>query len=207
VASTAASDAADPLTGVFDYRVSAVVLGNIGTYQNRIERHGDGLTITSTLRVLVEILGVVWHRENADRVERWEHDRLVYFDGLTKVNDKPWPVHGEARGDAFIVTSPDGTVTAPADVSSNNPHSCSFIHGKTIFAVNTGTVEPVQVSGGDTQIVDLGDRSAQARHYRVESARTHGQVWLDTSCVPVKMTVLVYDTDIALTLTRQTEGP
>jgi hypothetical protein len=199
--------AATASTQILDYNVDHPWLGRIGTYVNDIARDGATTTVTSKLRVAASILGIVLHREDADRIEIWRDGRLVYFNGVTVINGKPFPVHGEARGNEFVVTSPNGTAIAPANVSSNNPWSCAFIHGTTIFAVNTGTVEPGRVTGGNPVTLAIDGRSLQLWHYHVESAHTHGDIWLNHNCVPVKESVMISGTDISLILRRETDEP
>lgn len=201
------ASAATASTRILDYDVEHPWLGRIGTYVNRIVRDGATTTVMSRLRVAARILGIVLHREDADRVEVWRDGRLVYFNGVTVINGMPFRVHGAARGNGFVVTSPNGTAIAPATVSSNNPWSCAFIHGTTIFAVNTGTVEPGRVTGGEPVTLTIGGRSLRVWHYRVESARTHANVWLDRDCVPVKESVMISGTDISLILRRRSDIP
>jgi hypothetical protein len=194
-------------TQILDYEVDHPWLGKIGTYVNNIVRQGTRTTVTSTLRVVATILGIVVHRQSADRVELWQDGRIVYFDGVTTVNGNAFPVHGEAQGNTFVVTSPHGTAVAPADVYPNNPWSCAFTHGTVIFAVNTGTVEPGEVTGGEPAPLVIEGKSLQTRHYRVESARTHANVWLNQECVPVRMDVVISGTNISLVLTGETDQP
>jgi Family of unknown function (DUF6134) len=194
-------------TEILDYDVVHPWLGKIGTYENAVRREGDGVTVTSRLRVVASIVGIVVHREYADRTELWRDGRIIAFSGMTTINGKPFPVRGQANGSAFIVTSPGGTVTAPADVTPNNPWSCDFIHGTSVFAVNTGTVEPVSVTGGQPAAITIAGRPLWTRQYRIESARTHAQVWLSQTCVPVRMDVVNAGANISLVLNRETDIP
>jgi hypothetical protein len=194
-------------TQVLQYNVVHPWLGKIGTYVNTIVRRGEDVTVTSSLRVVASLLGIVVHRQYADRVEVWHDGRLVSFDGVTTINGKPLPVRGRASDGHFVVTSPDGTVAAPADVYPNNPWSCDFIRGTSVFAVNTGTVEPAQVTGGYSVYIELGQQQVVAREYRIESKRTHARVWLSPSCVPLRMDVVISGTNISLILAHETRSP
>lgn len=194
-------------TQILDYEVDHPWLGKIGTYVNAIVRQGPTTTVTSTLRVIATVLGIVVHREYADRVELWQDGRIVSFRGVTTVNGHAFPVHGEARNNVFVADSPDGTQTGPADVYPNNPWSCSFVHGTEIFAVNTGTIEPAKVTGGEPARIEIHGKDQVTRHYKVESERTHANIWLNERCVPVKMNVIMSDTDISLVLIHETDEP
>lgn len=194
-------------TQTLDYDVLHPWLGKIGTYENTILRQGATVTIKSRMRVVARILGIVVHREYADRIELWRDGRLIGFSGVTTINGDSVSMQGQARGNVFVITGPAGTITAPADVTPNNPWSCDFIRGTTVFAVNTGTVEPVRVTGGQPEVLDIAGRETPTRHYRVESASTHAQVWLNDQCVPVRMDVINNGTNISLVLTQETEAP
>jgi hypothetical protein len=170
-------------------------------------RQGTTVTVRSKLRVVGKVLGVVARREYADRIEIWRDGRLVGFSGVTTINGHSVAIRGEARGSIFVITSPTGTIAAPGNVTPNNPWSCDFIHGTMVFAVNRGTVEPAQVTGGQPEALDIAGHRIRTRHYRVESARTHAQVWLNDQCVPVRMDVINNGTNISLVLSRETEAP
>jgi hypothetical protein len=64
----AASDTARQL----HYRVHHPVFGDIGTYNNTIETTGDITTVLTSVHLKVAALGVVLHREDAERTERME---------------------------------------------------------------------------------------------------------------------------------------
>src|SRR5580698_2225353 len=64
------------------YDVKHSVFGEIGTYSNLIETSGAVITIKTAAHFLVKALGVGLHREDAQRVEQWNGDRLVYFSGV-----------------------------------------------------------------------------------------------------------------------------
>ena len=180
------------------YDIEHGVFGKIGNLTNRIERHGEATTVTSTLRILVRVAGIVLHREEADRVERWHGERLAHFRGTTTTNGTSQTVHGESRGGRFHVTTPAGTVAAPADICTSNPWSASFVTCRTILAVDTGHVEPGEVSGGGEEIIDLNGRIAVVRRYRIEAQKTRGEVWLDAAGVPAMMTTVRDDEEVVL---------
>jgi hypothetical protein len=173
---------------ILQYRVKHSKYGDIGSYSNRIERHGDETTVETSVHLKVSILGVVLHREDAERTERWRGNRLVYFHGITTKNGDKIEVDGEAKGDGFVIASPKGTVTAPADVHPANPWSGDCIHSDTMMRVDTGVVEPVRISGGQPTDVTLDNVKVQARLYDIEG-ETRYKVWLDDRSVPVRFSV------------------
>lgn len=194
-------------TQVLEYNVVHPWLGKIGTFVNSIVRRGVDVTVTSSLRVVANLLGVTAHREYADRVEVWHGGHLIGFNGVTTINGKPFSIRGQLAGNHFIINSPDGTIMAPADVHPNNPWSCNFVNSTSVFAVNTGTVEPTRVTGGQLAPVEIGGRWVWARNYRVESALSDAHVWLDQTCVPVRMDMVVSGTSISVVLASERDTP
>ena len=194
-------------TRVLEYRIRHPLFGDVGTYANRIEKHGEATTVISTLHGLVDLVGIPLRREEAERTEQWQGGRIVRFDGITVSSDKRWAVHGEARGNEFVITSPSGTATAPADVVPGNPWSCAFLNAKTIFAVDTGRIEPSHTSGGEPVVLNLGGRSVTTRHYRVDGGDQRGEFWFDERCVPVVMTTVKEGAEITLTLAGESGRP
>jgi len=128
--------AATPLQ--LTYRVTHAVFGDIGTYTNTVESTGDGATVLTRAHFEVSMLGVRMYREDAESTERWQGNRLVSFHGVSDKGDGRAEVKGEARGDNFVITSPRGTVTAPASVQPANPWSANFLGSNTIMHPDTG---------------------------------------------------------------------
>jgi hypothetical protein len=181
---------ATPSAAVQDlrYRVWHSVYGDIGTYSNRIERNGDETTVLTEAHFRVALLGIELHREDSERTERWQGNRLVYFHGLTQKNGNSIELAGEARGDNFVITSPSGVVTAPAMVRPANPWSANFLATQTMMLVDTGEVVPVHVSEGVERIVKISGASVPVHEYQVEGKETY-KVWLDQHNVPVMFSV------------------
>jgi hypothetical protein len=194
-------------TQILDYEVDHPWLGKIGTYVNRIERQGSRTTWPPRCALSLSFWGSSCTARtpigpNPGRTaglsistasRRWTARRFRCT-ARRKAASSSWPRR-------------DGTAVAPADVYPNNPWSCAFVHGTTIFAVNTGTVEPGQVTGGESAALEIDGKSLWTRHYRVESARTHANVWLNQECVPVRMDVVISGTNISLVLTGETDQP
>src|SRR5256885_4313803 len=129
----------------FIYHVNHSVFGDIGTYSNTVEPTRDGATVKTQAHFEVKMLGVRMHREDAERTERWQGNRFVAFRGVTDKGDGPVEVKGEARGNNFIITSPQGTITAPGSVHPANPWSSNFLHSNTMMRPDTGKLEQVRI--------------------------------------------------------------
>ena len=154
----------------FVYNVKHSVFGEIGNYTNVIEASGAIITIKTTAHFLVTAMGVGLHREDAQRTERWQGDRLVYFHGVTKKNGDTTEIQGQAEGNNFVITSPLGTITAPASVKPANPWSSRSLDSTTMMRVDTGKVEPVRVTGGGTTHVTIDGASTTAKEYEISGS-------------------------------------
>jgi len=171
-------------TTVYEYHVEHPRYGDIGTYNNVVKQTGDDFEVKSELHIAVKILGIVVFREDGKRTENWQGDRLVSFEGVTETNGDRIEVHGEARGDTFVVTTPDGVVTAPARVHPSNPWRAKVLDTDTLISTKTGRVETVSVRGGDEASVTLDGRDLRLRQYEIDGTKRQF-VWLDDRGVAV----------------------
>jgi hypothetical protein len=171
-------------TAQFTYRVSHSVFGDIGTYTNIVEPTRDGTTVKTRAHFEVKMLGVRMYREDADRTEHWQGNRLVSFRSITDKGNGPAEVKGEARGNSFVITSPQGTITAPSTVHPANPWSATFLHSSTMLRPDTGKLEQVRIGGGQETAVKIDGATIPAVKYEVDGS-TKYTVWLDSRGVPV----------------------
>jgi len=169
----------------FIYRVSHSTFGDIGTYSNTIEPRGDSTTVQTRAHFEVSMLGVRMYREDAQRTERWQGNRLVSFHGVTNKGDGPVEVKGEARGNGFLITSAQGTVTAPASVHPANPWSNNFLTSDTMMRTDSGKLEQVRVGGGKETSVKIDGATIPTIKFEIDGS-TKYTVWLDGRGVPVK---------------------
>ena len=152
----------------YEYHIEHPTYGDIGTYSNIVRDFGDHIQVDTQLHVAVRLLGVVVHREEATRTETWQGGRLVRFDGVTETNGTKLAIHGEARGDQFVVTTPSGTITAPGRVHPSNPWSATVLNTDIMMSAKSGRIEKVSVSPGTIEQVKFdGQNSApQALRHR-----------------------------------------
>src|SRR5216683_2969866 len=170
----------------FTYRVNHSVFGDIGTYTNIVEPSRDGITVKTKAHFEVKMLGVRLHREDAERTERWQGNRLVSFHGVTDKGDGPQEVKGEARGNNFVITSSQGTVSAPASIHPANPWSSAFLHSNTMMRPDSGKIDGASIP---------------AVKYEINGS-TKYTVWLDARGVPVMFWVDDDTGKVAFTLTK-----
>ena len=186
--STAARPALAESPAQFVYRVNHSVFGDIGTYTNTVEPSREGITVKTHAHFEVKMLGVRVHREDAERTEHWQGNRLVSFHGVTDKGDGPMQVNGEARGNSFVITSPEGTITAPWSVHPANPWSSNFLHSNTMMRPDSGKLEQVRIGGGQETAVKLDGATVPAVKYQIDGS-TKYTVWLDSRGVPVEFVV------------------
>jgi hypothetical protein len=167
------------------YRVSHSMFGDIGTYSNTIEPTADGTKVKTQAHFEVKMLGMGVYREDAQRTEHWKGNRLVGYHSVTRKGDKSTEVSGEARGNSFVITSPEGTVAAPATVHPANPWSANFIGSSTMMRPDTGQVEQVRISGGNETAVTIAGSTIPVRKYEVDGKNRY-TVWLDRRGLPVE---------------------
>lgn len=185
LAAMAASDPALAARQVYEYRVIHERYGEIGTYTNIVDQQGDETRVDSELHVAVRILGIVVFRQEARRSEHWRQNRFISFDGVTITNGDELEVRGQARDGGFAVTTPSGTVMAPAEVHPSNPWSMMILNAPVMMSTRTGKVTPVRVTGGEKQPVSFnGGNMLRLHQYEIFSEK-HQVAWFDDRGVPV----------------------
>src|SRR5246127_1864758 len=186
--SMAARSALAENSAQFVYRVNHSIFGDIGTYANTVEPSRDGTTVKTRAHFEVKMLGVRMHREDAERTEHWQGNRLVSFHRGPHKGDGPIGVNGEARGNSVVIISPQGTTTAPWSVHPANPWSANFLHSNTMMRPDTGKLEQVRIGSGQETAVKLDSANIPAVKYDLDGS-TKYTVWLDGRGVPVKFLV------------------
>lgn len=185
----------------YTYAIEHATHGVIGTYTNTIDQIGETTRVETQLRVLVTILGMVVHREDADRRELWRGDRLVSFQSVTTTNGDRLDVQGQAQGERFIITALSGTILAPATVMPSNPWSLRFLTADWVMNTKTGAVSRVHVTGGEARTITVQGAAIPVRHYHVQTDKEE-DVWLNERGVPVAFRIIVDGSPIDFQLKR-----
>jgi hypothetical protein len=171
------------------YDVNHSMFGHIGTYTNTILPTADGTTVETQTNFLVKFLGLRVYSEQAQRTEEWQGNRLVSYQSVTDKNgNQPLVVKGVARGNSFVITSPDGTITAPANVRPANPWSAVFLGSNTMMRPDTGVLERVRVASLGPATVALNGRTIPTQSYEVDGSKKY-VVYLDGRGVPVEFVI------------------
>lgn len=196
--------AADP-PQVYKYRVEHPRYGDIGTYTNIVTASGDTADVETKLNVVVKFLGIVVHRQEAERREHWQHDRLTLFRGITTTNGKPVEVDGEARGNSFVISSPAGTVAAPADIRPSNPWSPNVLSASLVMSTKSGKIMPAHLDDVKDETVTVDGKPEHLRRFDVTTDKPQS-VWMDEHNVPVAFRTEEDGTPIDFVLTRYPSG-
>jgi Family of unknown function (DUF6134) len=175
-----------PQSHTYTYSVEHALYGNIGTFSDTVEQNGNTKRIASKLRVAVRILGIVVHREEADRMEIWQGNRLISFHSITTVNGNPIEVNGEARPDGFAITSPSGTTLAPGNIYPSSPWVAHLSDGPALMmSTKTGKLLPVTALGGEQTQIAVHGTDVPVHHYEFITDKRQ-DVWMDAEGVPVR---------------------
>jgi len=199
----AASDvSAAPSQQKMVYQVHHSRYGDIGTYTNSVEKAGDMTTVTTDAHIQVSLLGVVLYRQEAQRQERWNGNRLVSFHGVTTVNGKAMEMTGAAQGDQFVMMGPEGDIIAPASVKLANPWSGDVLRGKTLLTPDRGRMEDVDVKDGGETMVAINGKQTRAKRFEIDllDGKKRYEVWLDDRGTPVKFTTYNPNGTVTFTL-------
>jgi hypothetical protein len=176
-------------TETYSYTVHHPSFGEIGTYTDRIERGDDGWRVDTTVHIAVRTLGMVVHREDAERTEIWHQGRLTRFDGVTTTNGKRVEIHGAAQPDGFVVQSPTGAAVGPADTVPSDPwqaaRSGAAGAAGVMMSTKSGRLERVQGSGSEPATLSVGGHDVAVRHFTF-STNKRQDVWLDARGVPIR---------------------
>lgn len=187
---------------IYEYRIVHASHGEIGRYANIVDRRGNDTEVRTELHIAVTILGITAYRQDAERVERWQGERLTSFDGTTVTNGEQLKVHGEAQRGGFAVTTPTGTIMAPADVHPSNPWSAMVLKTNTVMSTRTGKLFHGIIAGGERKLMQLAGKSMALRQYEIVTDK-HDLVWLDDQGTPVAFRTKEDGDDIDFILERR----
>lgn len=181
------------------YKVVHAIYGEMGTYSNAIVRDGETVTVKNKVHLLVRVLGIVLHREDADRTEHWQARELTSFDGVTTVNGATTAITGRQSADGFLVNTAEGTVTAPRSVQPTNPWSARFLETDMLMRTDTGQVEHARIGPETRETITIDGRSFEAHRYDIFADPAY-VVWLDRDNRPLKFLTKDPSGDVVFTL-------
>lgn len=179
--------AARPLELV--YRLSHPIVGNLGSYTCTVGPLANGGSeVSAREHIDARMLGIPVYRMDATDTELWQGNRLVSFTSVTEKANGRVEVRGEAQGNRFVITSPQGILTTTATVHPAEACAPDFLQSTTIMRPDTGDLEAVRVSGGAMTSVIIGGAPVAARKYILDG-KTRYTVWLDSRNVPIMFVI------------------
>lgn len=191
---------------IYEYRIVHPTFGDVGSYTNIIDKIGDRTEVTTELHVVVKLLGIVVFRQEAERTERWLGNRMIAFRGVTTTNGDALEVHGEAQGDGFVITTPAGVFTAPANVHPSNPWSLKVFESDTMMSTKTGEFFPVSVNDSGRDDVTIDGVTLKLHRYDIIGHK-HDIVWMDDGGAPVAFETEQGNSPVDFHLTRSLNQP
>jgi hypothetical protein len=184
----------------YTYAVMHPFYGKIGTLTDTIDRTAEATRIHASLRIAVEVLGLVIYREESDITEIMRGDRLVSLQSVTERDDgRHVEVHGEVQGDQFVVFTTAGSSAGPATTAPSDPWVLKHTGEGTMIYPDTGIIVNVGISGGDYERVSVNGASVSARHF-VVIADKRQDVWLDDREIPIMFRTVENGTTIDIVL-------
>jgi hypothetical protein len=184
-AAASTGGAADPANEqVFEYQIKHPIFGDIGTYINAVKTMAGKTEVSTTVQVAVNVAGTLIFRQDAARRENWDGDRLVAFTSVTQTNEERLEVRGQARDGSFIVTSPQGSVVAPATVRPSNPWSMAIVKSDMMLAPMSGRLFRAQITNHEETIRLQDGRTRKLRRYEILGDKRQ-VVWFDEGGVPL----------------------
>jgi len=184
---------------VYIYSVVHPIYGEIGTFTDTIDRSPEATRIDSRLRIAVKFLGIVVYRQEANTTEIMRGNRLVSLQSATEKDGQHLEVHGEARGDQFVVTTTAGSFIGPAAIAPSDPWVLKHTGEATVVFTDTGRITNLHVSGGDYDAVSLNGAPVSTRHFVVIGDKRQ-EVWLDNREIPVMFRTVENGTPIDFVL-------
>jgi hypothetical protein len=183
------------------YEVRHSKHGSLGTYTNVIERNGQETKISTDGKFSVSLIGVKLFNQRFSRVETWRDGRVVAFQGSTTEDGKTVKLTGMAEGDSFVLTTPDGTVMAPANVRIANPWSLESLQGTAMLTPDKGRLEKVALSKKSPETLTIRGRAIRTEQYEIqrEGAKSY-KIWLDDAGTVVKFALVEPDETVTFTL-------
>ena len=191
---------------VYTYSVLHPLYGKIGTYTDTIERSAETTRIEGCLRIAVKVLGLVAYRMESNTTEIMHGDRLVSLRSDTDKDGLQLEVHGEARGDQFLVSGTGGSFAGPANIAPTDPWVLKRAGEKTVVFTDTGRIFNVLISGGEYETVSVNGASVSARHFVIMGLRRQ-EVWLDGREIPIMFRIVEDGTPVDFVLQGPTAEP
>ena len=151
---------------------------SVGHHRVAIAAEGDQTRVTHDLAIKVTLLGISLYSLQQNSTELWADDRLVRLNSTSVKRGKKVELRGEASGDGFALTGPDGTRTIASSIATTNAlWRAKMLERSELLDTSDGSVLPrkldplgqdialnkYQLDFGDTQMVAWFDAALLAK--------------------------------------------
>jgi hypothetical protein len=162
-----------------EWRFSVSVDGRpIGEQSFVLTEDAGRSQVTIRARFQVRVLFVPVYRYEHDNREEWQDGCLVRIDALTRDNGENLFVHGEQRGETFVVEGPNGRQRLPPCVNTFAYWDRAFLAADRLLNSQTGEYTPVNVVGTPRQeMLKVGDRELASERYTLEGPDFSIELW------------------------------
>ena len=158
-----------------------------GRHKLTFDRSSDGqLTVTSDVDLDVKVGPISFYKYRLDSTEVWRDGTLIALDGRANNDGRKGRVTARADGELIEVegTKFDGEV--PATIIPSSHWNILQVYGERMLSTETGEIIDIDVENLGRSVVNVGDTSLEATHYRLKSDITV-DLWYDDQSRWVKL--------------------
>ncbi len=169
---------------VYTYHIEHPRYGDIGTYTNVVTRSGD--ISRSLLRFISwsSLLGIVMYREDANRTEHWQGDRLVAFTESHRYQRHQDRAPRRGRGTTSYSPRPRGRSRCRGGCIPRIPGRPEVLHTDLMMSTKNGRVGKVRVSGGNFVSAKFDGKDLWLRRFEIDGEKQQF-VWVNDRDVAV----------------------
>lgn len=169
---------------VLDYRI----LRNgseIGRHRVEFSHTGEGLTVSTRIRIAYKFLFITLYRFELDAVETWQGGRLIALDSTTDDNGERYSVRAVADGTGVGISGARGEWTAAADIAPSSLWHRDMVEREVLLNVRYGDALAVGFAELGRETVPARGGEVTATHYRV-SGDLERELWYDADGLLVR---------------------
>lgn len=153
----------------------------IGTHAVTFRSTAGGLSVRHDIDIVVELAFIpIFHfRQQAE--DLWRDGRLIAADCDTDDNGERSFVRVRERGSRLLCEGPRGPREAPVGTMTDLSYwNQAIVRQRGVIDLQKGEVQPLALSGGESEIIAVGGRPVRARRWRMNpEAGRGGEVWYD----------------------------
>lgn len=177
----------------------------IGQHVVTFTRTDDGVRVESRADVQVDLLFLTAYRLRYQARELWRDGELTSMEASTNDNGDYTYVQAVRDAAGLIVSSPEGTYTAP-EILPTSHWNAAVLNGGPMLNTLTGEMDEIRVFYQGFDIVKTRNGPVRARHY-LYSGDLNGEIWFDDEGRWVRLRFRAEDDSIIDYVCRRCQGP